>query len=366
MNIILHGATDFGSSNYGDFLYGKIIYDYLVNQEGLFPNNIFFYNPSLFFEKYIDDSRTVKLKGRITDSDLGIYIPGGYFGEGHNPSWKDNILQIIRFIPFGIKCILLKIPYAVIGVGAGPNDSYLLSKFIKIITRHSEVITVRDKESLLSLRSLGCDNSIICCFDPIIAVDLYAYDAPLSINNSCFTIIEKLNKQSKKGLLVHFNHSIEAARKFGEAVRIFLDENSEFYPVVTFDQYLEGKEEIISSFENAFGSDSYLLYDYDNPYEFGSLISAMGFVLTSKLHVGVTAVVKNKPTLAVAVHPEKTSRFYNNINAPYLYCDIDLVDGKTIASKMSLAIDKKIVIPKEIVKNAINNFFELERFIESH
>lgn len=250
MKIILHGATDCGSSNYGDFLYGKLIYDYLINKLNVSADNIFFYNPSIFFEKNIDKKRNGHLKGTVKHSDAAIYIPGGYFGEGHNASWKETLVQIMRFIPFGLKCAFYKVPLAVIGVGAGPNNNLIFKKCIKFIVNYGKIVTVRDEESFNALKQIGCKN-VISCSDLIVAFDMKAYDSGNNVSGCCECITEKLKNSKKKGLLIHFNHSKKAAKVFGKAVHLFIQQNPDYYPVVSSDQLLSNESELIEVFEYA-------------------------------------------------------------------------------------------------------------------
>lgn len=362
MRIILHGATDYGSSNYGDFLYGKIIYDYLIEKLKVEPKNITFYNPSDYFKKYIDRNRTTDLKGNIAKADIAIYIPGGYFGEGHNASWKETLIQTKRFIPFGIKCISRKVPFAVIGVGAGPNNNLLFRNCIKYVINHADTITVRDKESFDALKLLGYSEAL-CCADPIIAFDMERYDSESMGDTACDEVVHELARNDKKGILVHFNHSKEAAEKFGWAINIFVKNNPSYYPVVSSDQLLSVEDDLVAIFEKAYGSKEFLRYKYDNPFEFGSLISHMCFVLTSKLHVGVTAASKGKSVLAAAVHPEKTVRFYKQIHSESNFLDLEKTSPNMIAARIDKVKSASITIPDEALEAAKKNMIELKRFI---
>ncbi|WDU82052.1 polysaccharide pyruvyl transferase family protein [Caloramator sp. Dgby_cultured_2] len=148
MNIILHGATNCGSSNYGDYIYGEMVYEYL-KEKGF---NVCFYQPSTFFKRNIKDYYKSKTISR-QEADLIIYIPGGYFGEGHRARLKDNLVQFFRFMPLGLWASFKKKPIIVIGIGAGPNRCLLMNFAIKRICNNSLFITVRDKESYESLKN---------------------------------------------------------------------------------------------------------------------------------------------------------------------------------------------------------------------
>ena len=355
MKIILHGATDCGSSNYGDFLYGKLIYDYL---QEIIPNaEIGFYNPSPFFNKYIDiNKNNCKFTRPIREASAAIYIPGGYFGEGHNATLKETLVQFIRFIPFGIKCLLLKIPLVIIGVGVGPNKNLLFRKSISKLVRYSNLTTVRDHESFLALNKMGCTDCIELT-DLILAFDIKKYDKLEDEK------LKKILSSGKKIILVHYNHSSEAADKFGKALRMFMSKNREYYPIVVSDQIISQDIDKRDIFENAYESSNYYYYQYHDPFELGGVISAADFVITSKLHVGVTAAQKYKLVVAVAVHPEKTGRFYKEIGEYDRFMDLERVNPRAIAEKIDKYVDIPINIPVEINNKAKVHLKYLDDFL---
>ncbi|MCK1257701.1 hypothetical protein MX099_07560 [Streptococcus uberis] len=107
MKILLHGATDFGSSNFGDFIYGEIYHSFI--KEILPDSNVSYYNPSEYFKKY---TRNYDFNNNdAKNADLLVYIPGGYFGEGHNAQLKHNLMQFYRFMPVGLKSLFKKKGY---------------------------------------------------------------------------------------------------------------------------------------------------------------------------------------------------------------------------------------------------------------
>ena len=71
MKILIHGATDQGSSNFGDFIYGNELFKICARN-----NNVCFDNPSEYVKKYIQGySESMSIKMRRTDAS--IYIQEG-------------------------------------------------------------------------------------------------------------------------------------------------------------------------------------------------------------------------------------------------------------------------------------------------
>ena len=107
MQYLLHGATNWNSTNFGDFLYAYEIYRYLKQNE---KNKVGFYDPSDYFKKYLNEGDALD-NVTFSKADFMIYIPGGYFGEGHNARFRDTAIKYIRFMPFGLKAVRAKKNY---------------------------------------------------------------------------------------------------------------------------------------------------------------------------------------------------------------------------------------------------------------
>lgn len=298
--ILLHGATNCGSSNYGDFIYAYEVYQYLS-----IKYDVELYQPSPYFKKYLGLSEHKHIG--IHDADYLVYLPGGYFGEGHNARFRDNLVQFLRFMPFGLIGILFRKHIIVIGVGAGPVNSWFMRSAVRMIGRHATVITTRDKSSYQAMDKLGIRN-IHDYFDMILAFPLARQD--------------KLSKQleqvltsgdENRILLVHYNHSHEAMVKFAAAVNEFIAQSSHRYTVVvSSDSILDNEEKMYQEFKHLCHFNS-VHYIYDNPFDFTELLRRADVVLTCKLHVGVVAAMFDKSVICAAEHPEKTIRFYSYI-----------------------------------------------------
>ena len=348
--IILHGATNWGSSNFGDFLYGMAIYNYIKkNYSGV---EVGFYSPSSYFTKYIGQCKTT-----LSNSDLLIYIPGGYFGQSHKSRLIDNAIQFIRFMPVGIKARMRSMKISVIGIGAGPIVSPLLKKSIKMICNNAQIISTRDKESYNALFQIGVQN-VIELSDLILALDLHNLaDETTQIKNIC------ANKNGKKILFVHYNHSILARDKFAEMLKLFLAINDEYQLIVGSDCILNSEEKYFVEFSEKLEKKC-LHFIYDSPYELISLLEKVDAVLTCKLHVGVVATMFNKPVRCFAEHPEKTIRYYNQIGEKYRFASLYDTPIDRMLELFKTNIILKSHIPNIEIEKAQKHFKLLDQIIK--
>ena len=350
-NVILHGATNCDSSNYGDYIYGEMIYEY-IKEKGL---NVCFYQPSSFFQKNLKDY----LKNRSIDkqdADLIIYLPGGYFGEGHQARFRDNLVQFLRFMPLGIWASYKKIPMVVLGIGAGPNHCSFMNFGIRRICNNSQFVTVRDKESYRALKKLCPKANIIESGDLIITRTLN-----LANQSSQIRRIKQV-KNNRKVLLVHYNHSKEALLKFARCIKKFTSKHQEYLVVVTSDSILEYEEEYFKEFEIESGIKCELFL-YKNPSELTTLIKTVDVVLTCKLHVGVVACSFGKSVVAVACHPEKTARFYSQIGESGRSVSLFNVEPEEICELLERYHAKGIKIDEQVIKKSNITWGFLESLI---
>lgn len=347
-NILLHGATDFGSSNYGDYIYGEMVYEYLKDKD----MNVQFYKPSPFFKKYIKEySKNHTFKKE--DTDLVVYIPGGYFGEGHKASFKENLLHFYRFMPLGIWATYKKVPMVVLGIGAGPNKCWFMNFAIKRICNHSKFITVRDKESYKALKKICPKANIIEGGDLIITKGLNQTN-----QSSQLKMVEQI-KKNKKILLVHYNHSKEALLKFAESVNWFISKHKEYTVVVASDTISDYEDKYFKEFEDKCGIKCEH-FVYDDPSEMTALLKSIDVVLTCKLHVGVIAASFGKSVVPIASHPEKTIRFYSQIGESKRFRSLFDTTSEEISLLLEKYHDKNIKINEEIItkSNITWDFFD--------
>lgn len=349
--ILLHGATNCGSSNYGDFLYGYIVYHFFKQKN----MDVEFYQPSPFFLKYMEDCESI-IKFKKNKADLIVYIPGGYFGEGHKASLKENIIQFLRFMPLGIWTSYKKKAIIVMGIGAGPIKNTFMKFAIKKICNKAEFVTTRDKISYNELEKICPNANITECGDLILTRKIDEKEIKTEP-------IKKIARLNRKIILVHYNHNKEALKKFAEALNVFIKNNRDYYIIVSADSILENEEENYKEFKKIckYESEHFI---YNNPFEMTELLKLSNLVLTCKLHVGVVAALYEKSVVAAACHPEKTMRFYEQIDEPNRCVELGKIEPHQLANLLEEYKEKNIKIKDEVIDKANKTWEILENFLE--
>lgn len=352
LKILLHGATNWQSSNYGDFIYGKLIYNYLKNK----GYEVSFYQPSKFFQTGIDKYAQLVNK---KNADIVIYIPGGYFGEGHNARMRDNAIQFLRFMPLGLWASYNMVPMAIVGIGAGPNHNFFMNRAIKRICDSSYFISVRDKESYCALKNISPKANIIESGDLIIT-------KPLDIISKSVVIEDIIHKtQNKKILLVHYNYTKNALFKFAHVIKKFLNNHLDYTIVVAYDSIYYNSIEYFNEFKKTVEHEC-IYFDYNNADELTTLIKIADVVVTCKLHLGVVACLFNKSVIVAACHPEKTARFYNQIGESSRCVSLDAASEDDILYLLESYYDKKININEAIKSKANLSWNLLDDFLSRY
>lgn len=301
--VLIHGATNWGSSNFGDYIYADATVRRIHNLDK--NAEIRFADPSEYFTEYLPEYAKCSFKEK--EADLLIYIPGGYFGEGHDYKLRDEIIHFIRFLPVGIRASYRKQEICIVGIGAGPITNPALKWGIKKICKNASCLTVRDVESLKALNDIGVKNASLV-FDPIISLPLREWACPS----------EQLDllDASKKTLLVHYNHSKKAADIFADAVNRYIKESCEpLNVVVASDQLLSTEDELFDVFSKKIEVPA-IRIKYNSPYEFITLLDKCEYMLTCKLHVGVVGMMLGSSVVCAAEHPGKTERYYAHVGCP--------------------------------------------------
>lgn len=351
--ILIHGATNWGSSNFGDVIYVHQIARRVLDHPHV--KSVQIAEPSEFISKAVPFATSDGVS--LANADALVYVPGGYFGEGHAARLRDNVIHFLRFFPVGLRAIIKKIPIAVIGIGAGPIKSPLLKMPIKAICAHADVVVVRDHESYLALERIGVSD-IVESFDPILSIDFEK-------NRKENETIRELRRAfpGKKFIFVHFNHSELASNVFGEAVANFLKTNPEYVALTGFDQEFKDPNERLAPFLRHVPTAQ--VVDYSDPYELVDVLGECNLVLTCKLHVGVVAAMLGKSVVCVAEHPEKSRRFYDAIGEHERCVSLYEMGVDGVESRLRRYRNVPIGIPEELYGRANVSWEQLDAFLDA-
>ena len=148
MKILLCGAT--AGSNFGDFLFAKLFQDCASEIVG--KENVIWYSSFGAYSKFFENNLDNHNRYRFSQIDAMVYISGGYF-FGKDISIKNYVARFLRYCLIGLKCILFKKPYIIIGMECGPSNSKLMKKIQSYIIKNARYISVRNQESYEYVRN---------------------------------------------------------------------------------------------------------------------------------------------------------------------------------------------------------------------
>lgn len=295
MKILLNGAT--GGTNFGDFLFAEAFQQEVSDLIG--EDNVYWYESryalSDFFKKHLQYDK----KYKFSEIDALICISGGYFC-GNDRTIKNYIIRYLMYFHLCIKCILKKIPLAIIGVEVGIPHNFLMKKIQQYILRRANLLVVRNEESLKNLEAYGVKDAV-CTAD-----SAHAIVDNLGLN-------KKIEERQKK-LFIHIDPSyISEQKRLIRPINRFLMRHPEYAVFLGTDQVCKREEELnyyLSQIEC--GHKKIIPYDY--PTQLCTILNEMDFIITPKLHVGIVGATLSKSVVSFSVHSEKISRFYNQLN----------------------------------------------------
>ena len=352
MKILLNGAT--GGTNFGDFLFAKIFQEVVAEKVGL--ENVFWYESryclSDFYKEHLhyDQNKKYKLK----DIDALICISGGYFcGDDH--SLRDYIIRYLRYFHLCLKCIVRKIPIAIIGVEVAKPKLKLMEWIEKYILKKADLLIVRNNESYQQLLRYGIQNGI-CTVDTAHTITPELYEN--------IDVDEKIKTMNGKKLFVHVQlSSIQSSEKILPVLNEFLRKHSEYSVVIGLDQYVNDVVKLYE-FSDKIVCSNKVVYRYQNPIALCKVLSLMDLIVTPKLHVGIVGATMSKSVISFSNHTEKISRFYAQLNESERSLSMANYDDKVALQILETYFDKPIYVPQEIIEKSFQNLDYLNKFID--
>lgn len=354
MKILLNGAT--AGTNFGDFLFAKMFQDRVTRLVG--SQNVRWYKSRYALSEFYSNHLNYHNNYKLNEIDLLVFISGGYF-HGDDKCTKDYILRYLRYFHIGLKCILRRIPYAILGVEVGISPCSWLRLIEKIILSKACVVVVRNKESEISFKMMmGEDAKVITTSDSVFAMERSFFkNAPLDIEFNC----------NYKHLFLHINPTIDANKTIKEKiipiVNDFCKTHPEFTVVVGADQFNESQELVYNDIKNYLLVDNVLFSKYDNPLSLCRVLDNCDLVVTHKLHVGIVSAHLGKSVISFSGHSSKIERLYNQLNESKRSIPLNSLshaDGLKILEEF---YNIPINVPADIINKAKLNFKYLDDFI---
>lgn len=344
--ISLHG-TYFGN-NYGDILLIAIFAKWIKDAV---PNAII--NLPL-----ADKSKTYELPEGTTGimnlikSKCLVFCGGGYFGEQPQNKKKWARQNFRRHLIVGLLAIIFRVPYAIIGVEFGPLSINWFRKITIYIAKRAKVVVVRNDESLEFLRERGVKHVIL------------AADAVLTLADE-----SGLKHLDNNKILLHLQGIIKMPQKYADFVKILID--------VLKNKSIKRKLCFISdNYGVDYSDENYLkifkiLDESEIPYEICpyqgyknmiELIKDTPYIVTTKLHVGITAAALGVRPFSVWVHP-KTKRFHKQIQNIDYCISMSEVNEQHTKLLFNYFECNDYSLPEEIKQKASLNRIELVHFL---
>lgn len=316
--IALHGGYYF--DNFGDVLLFLIFKNWIDEEYG-----------ETIAYPMVPQSNRERFSGHIPGAAMGlgtarqwealIFAGGGHFAEPELKTWKRkwNLFFFRNHVLLSEWFIQKKLPYAVIGVGAGPISSPFARAAARRIFNHAEVVSVRDEESEHFLRSDLNVNSKIAAAAPDPAVLLSKQDIPPDALAWADDLLRDFD--GKIFLGIHqtdsFLKTSPQSSMIREKIIAALKSSPDVVPVI-FTDYGQKNPSDSSWFSEGVSQKlnrPVIFVPFPGVWKTVALISKLQALMTPKLHVGIVAYGLGKYVESFGTDP-KIPRFYRQIKRP--------------------------------------------------
>lgn len=351
--IYIHGS--FGSNNYGDYLLYKIAIDsiknYYINTDE--DVKIITENASELYQK-LSSINILPVNKAIKKCDAIVFVGGGYLGEpGKNISaWNRHFLKAHAAPLFFSR--FLKKKTAIIGVGSGPISNVLIKKIVSFSINNASTISVRDVES----------KDFFCSLNPNLNISVH----PDWVMSSAFDrFVEDNSTIEENRMFVHVTgNTMDQINDICDALIAIRKEHPDICFTFGTDNTKTKQYDVARYLSSKVGNNNDRLSLFSDPYNLIKELSKCGYILTDKLHVGITGIRMGKKVLALPIHP-KIYRFYNQIgyNTEYVIGMGSLTSELLFSRLNSLIENNDIFDIKSIISDADNNITILNEFLST-
>lgn len=355
-NISLHGS--YYIDNFGDVLLCDIIKEITQNS---YDCEISIPYATDIFMKMLGENIESNPRD-IFKSDFILFGGGGYLGEPNvNVTyWSWRLIK--RYLVTGAILRILKKPYAIYGVGAGPINHYLARKLTVFFCNGAKEIVVRDEESKDYLQRYGVKQEVKLATDMAILVE------PTYISNENKNIIkEELYKfKDKKKIFLHLAISPDYKKNnMGNGVKYIINDlikivntHKDVAIILGCDSNMSAQVKIANEIVSSFPENSTLILEYKNPNLLIAALNEMDIVITTKLHVGIVGTALRKNVLAFSGH-QKIKRFYKQLNCSNNTLPLEELEENIAYDMITKALNESIMDNNKIteMKELANTYY---------
>ena len=330
MKVQVHGAIE--TNNFGDILLA-VLFCKKIKALG---HTVIVKGACKEFYDYMDGE--VLTTG---NPDKVVFCGGGYLCDGN---FKYSLHMIKRIFIHMANCKMKKIPYVIIGAGTKPFICNITKPFIKWCINGAEKIHVRNEESKKDLEKIGVKKDIVVTADNVMAIDktFINEDAVKKVKEQLLDL-----PQDNKNILLHLNYLnidgneliSEGSKKLYNAIKSICNSSSDTNYIVCCDHKIDMFINQCEELKNLLPKERTKIIISENIDEMLALIYVSDGVITTKLHVGISAVALEKKVVSFPMHP-KTKRFFNQIG-----------EGERCKMLTEINNEEEII---EIVNNSLN------------
>jgi len=241
-----------------------------------------------------------------------LFCGGGYFSEPSGDLNRWSIRAYLRHIWLAEAAMTRNVPYAIIGVGAGPLTVPWLRERVRRVFENAVSVVVRDQESYDFLRGLGVERPVVIATDAVLSLTPNAWSEDAEI----VALSDRIHASGRRMLVVHTNcqpspkefAAVEAAAQWVSTrpdVHVVFADDSVSRRKVTWPATLQAKFPSLAERSSVFAYDG-------QPDRLITLLKKADGIVTTKLHVGIVGSVLERPVISAPKH-SKTPRFYRQI-----------------------------------------------------
>lgn len=259
-------------------------------------------------------------------ADAAIFGGGGYLAD------RGTAASARRLMRYSIPAQLwraMRTPYVIVGVGVGPRLSERGAKRVIPMCRGAMRVCVRDEESRQILIDAGLDpGHVEAAADMVLA--LRREDIPEAARARAEEVLGP-RTPGRRRLGVHLQLVGKHDAVLGQLVEQALAslKGCDQVEVIWLADHDDGYYETAKRF-GAAGLPNVRFLPKQDHWTTAALIGGMDGVITTKLHVGITAWALGVAPCGYSIHP-KTRRLYRQIGRSDFQCDLgapmEQVDG---------------------------------------
>lgn len=323
--------------NYGDILIVAMYVDW-VNE--VFKNKPVLYGASNIFVFRLNQlgcefENTTSKNDFLKRVDVCVFAGGGYLGR---PDYSDFFWQIrwLKNPVFYDLARLLRdsnIPYFIEGAEIGPGLYPFVFWQAKYIVENAKSVATRNQGSYRYLISRFRQSQAVYIPDVVLCAEQMGYfSQATSIENR--TVDLAIHATGK--VLANNQLSVRYRKIILEFI---LDNNFSRVMLVNDQPYNSDRKCQLDAFSERLRDAGVEVFspEYDGVDSVVSNISTARMLITSKLHLGVTAMLLGLKVACIASHP-KLKRYYRDINATSCYCDFYLSSSKAKRNVLNSAL----------------------------